>query len=125
MHNLTQSRTDRITGSSSSAYGPEFVAKAARDGITAVSEKTAFIETGPPRENGSCESFNFKPRDELHNVEIFYGLAEVRIAIETWRRIYSTKCPHSSLGYRPPVREVIQWPPSPSGAAPPASPAVA
>jgi len=61
----------------------------------------------------------------LLNGEIFYSLAEAKIIIEKWRRHYNTKRPHSSLGYRPPAPEVIQWPASPSGAASPAIPAVA
>jgi len=32
---------------------------------------------------------------------------------------------HSSLGYRPPAPEVSQWPAKPSGASPPATPALA
>ena len=55
----------------------------------------------------------------------FGGLAEAKIIIESWRRHYNTKRPHSSLGYRPPAPEAIQWPASPSGAAWPATPAVA
>ena len=105
--------------------GPEFVAKALRDWIAAVGAKTDFIEPGSPGENGYCESFNSKLRDELLNGEIFYSLTEAKIVIETWRRHYNTKRPHSSLGYRPPAPEVIQWPATPSGAAPPATPAVA
>jgi transposase InsO family protein len=101
------------------------VAKAVRDWIAAVGAKTAFIEPGSPWENGYCESFNSKLRDELLNGEIFYSLAEAKIVIETWRHHYNTKRPHSSLGYRPPAPEVIQWPATPSGAAPPATPAVA
>ena len=56
--------------------GPEFVAKARRDWIAAVGAKTAYIEPGSPWENGYCESFNGKLRDELLNGEIFYSLAE-------------------------------------------------
>ncbi|WP_291923525.1 integrase core domain-containing protein, partial [Accumulibacter sp.] len=41
------------------------------------------------------------------------------------RRHYNTKRPHSSLGYRPPNPEVIQWPASPPGTASPPTPAVA
>jgi putative transposase len=48
-----------------------------------------------------------------------YSLAEAKIIIESWRRHYKTKRQHSSLGYRPPAPEVIQWPASPSGAASP------
>ncbi len=78
--------------------GPEFIAKAVRDWIAAVGAKTAYIEPGSPWENGTCESFNSKLRDELLNGEIFYSLAEARIVIESWRRHYNTKRPHSSLG---------------------------
>lgn len=105
--------------------GPEFIAKAVRDWITAVGAKTAYIEPGSPWENGYCESFNSKLRDELLNGEIFYSLAEAKIVIESWRLYYNTKRPHSSLGYRSPAPEVITWPASPSGAAPPATPTVA
>ena len=104
---------------------PEFVAKAVRDWISAVGAKTAYIEPGSLWENGYCESFNAKLRDELLNGEIFYSLAEAKIVIESWRRNYNTKRPHSSLGYRPPAPEVALWPASPSGAASPATPAVA
>jgi putative transposase len=105
--------------------GPEFIAKAVREWIVAVGAKTAYIEPGSPWENGYCESFNSKLRDELLNGEIFYSLAEAKIIIESWRRHYNTKRPHSSLGYRPPAPEAIQWPASPSGAPSPATPAVA
>ena len=72
------------------------------------------------------ERFNARLRDELLNGEIFYSsLAEARIVIEDWRQHYNTKRPHSSLGYRPPAPEVVQWPAQPSGAASPATPAVA
>jgi transposase InsO family protein len=90
--------------------GPEFVATALREWITAVGTKTAYIEPGSPWENGYCESFNGKLRDELLNGEIFYTLNEARIVIEAWRRHYNTVRPHSSLGYRPPAPEVIAWP---------------
>ena len=41
--------------------------------------KPLYIEPGGPWENGYCESFNGKPRDELLNGEIFYySLKEAR-----------------------------------------------
>ena len=82
--------------------------------IAAVGAKTAYIEPGSPWENGYCESFNGKLRDELLNGEIFYTLKEGKIMIEAWRRHYNTVRPHSSLGYRPPAPEVICWPPDQS-----------
>jgi IS5 family transposase len=56
---------------------------------------------------------------------IVHSLAEAKVVIESWRHHYNTKRPHSALGYRPPAPEVVQWPASPSGAASPATPAVA
>ena len=90
--------------------GPEFVALALRDWIVAVGPKTAYIEPGSPWENGYCESFNGKLRDELLNGEIFYTMKEAQIVIENWRRHYNTVRPHSSLGYRPPAPEALVWP---------------
>jgi len=87
--------------------GPEFIAQAVRDWITAVGAKTAYIEPGSPWENGYCESFNARFRDELLNREIFYSLREAKIIIEEWRKHYNTKRPHSALGYRPPAPEAI------------------
>ncbi|MEJ0095703.1 MAG: IS3 family transposase [Methylocella sp.] len=105
--------------------GPEFIAKALRDWIAAVGAKTAYIMPGSPWENGYCESFNSKLRDELLNGEIFYTLKEAKVVIERWRRHYNTVRPHSSLGYKPPAPETLQWPASQSGPASPATPAIA
>ncbi len=73
---------------------------------------------GSPWENGYCESFNSRLRDELLNGEIFYTLKEARTVIEGWRRHYNTIRPHSSLGYQPPAPETQQRPCPPSGSAP-------
>ncbi len=90
--------------------GPEFIAEALRDWIATVGAKTAYIEPGSPWENGYCESFNGKLRNELLNGEIFYTLKEAQIVIENWRRHYNTVRPHSSLGYQPPAPEALVWP---------------
>ena len=82
--------------------GPEFIAQKVREWIAAVGAKTAYIEPGSPWENGYCESFNARFRDELLNGEIFYSLREAQILIEQWRIHYNTVRPHSALGYRPP-----------------------
>ena len=105
--------------------GPEFIARALREWIAAVGAKTAYIMPGSPWENGYCESFNSKLRDELLNGEIFYTLKEAKIVIEGWRHHYNTVRPHSSLGYKPPAPEVLQWPAAQSGPASPATPAIA
>ena len=45
--------------------GPEFVAQAVRDWIQTVGANATYIEPGSPWENGYCESFNARLRDEL------------------------------------------------------------
>lgn len=90
--------------------GPEFVAKRVRAWIGAVGSKTAYIEPGSPWENGYCESFNARFRDELLDGEIFYTLKEAQILIESWRKHYNTVRPHSSLGYKPPLAPETQIP---------------
>jgi transposase InsO family protein len=114
-----------VPGHIRSDNGSEFVAKAVREWIAAVGAKTAYIEPGSPWENGYCESFNSKLRDELLKGEIFYTLKEAQIVIESWRRHYNTVRPHSSLGYKPPAPEAVLWPAAKPQPAPPATPAVA
>jgi len=111
-----------VPGHVRSDNGPEFVAKAVRDWIGAVGAKTAYIEPGSPWENGYCESFNSKLRDELLDGEIFYTLEEARVIIENWRRCYNEIRPHSSLGYRPTAQRVLM-PARPATQPEPASPA--
>jgi transposase InsO family protein len=51
--------------------GPEFVAKELRQWLADIGAKTLYIEPGSPWENGYCESFNSKLRDEFLNGEAF------------------------------------------------------
>jgi transposase InsO family protein len=83
--------------------GPEFVAKDLRQWLADTGTKTLYIEPGSPWENGYCESFNSKMRDEFLNGEIFYSLKEVQVLAERWRVYYNTARPHSLLGYWPPA----------------------
>ena len=86
--------------------GPEFVAKDLRKWLAAYRlQRRSHIEPGSPWENGYCESFNSKLRDEFLNGEIFYSLKEVQVLAERWRVHYNTIRPHSSLGYRSPAPE--------------------
>ncbi len=87
--------------------GPEMVAKNLRTWLRNVGSQTLYIEPGSPWENGYCESFNGKLRDELLNGEIFYTLKEAQVILEMWRKEFNTHRPHSALGYRPPAPEAI------------------
>jgi hypothetical protein len=82
--------------------GPEFVAKELRKWPAQPGARTLYIEPGSPWQNGYCESFNSKIRDEFLNGDIFHSLKEVRVLTERWRAYYNTERPHSSLGYKPP-----------------------
>jgi putative transposase len=92
--------------------GPEFVARNVRGWLGRIGVKTLYIEPGSPWENGYCESFNSKLRDELLAAEQFSTLYEAQALIERWRRHYNAVRPHSSLGYRPPAPETILPPAS-------------
>ncbi len=86
--------------------GPEFLARDLRQWLGKVGTGTLYIEPGSPWDNGYCESFNGKLRDECLNGEIFYSLKEAQIVIEQWREEYNTRRPHSALNDRPPAPEV-------------------
>ena len=83
-----------------------------RQWLGKIGVKTLYIEPGSPWENGYCESFNSKLRDELLAGEVFSTLHEAKLLIERWRRHYNRVRPHSSLGYRPPAPETILPPAS-------------
>lgn len=85
--------------------GSEFTAHAVIEWLNRLDVNTLFIEPGSPWENGFCESFNSKFRDEFLNCEIFDTLLEARVLTARWRRYYNISRPHSSLGYRPPAPE--------------------
>ena len=69
--------------------GPESVAEKVRNWLSAVGAKTMYIEPGSLWENGYCESFNGKFRDECLNGEIIYSLKEAQLVIEKWRVHYN------------------------------------
>jgi putative transposase len=78
--------------------GPEFVSRALLKWIADEGIESALIEPGKPWQNGTCESFNGKFRDECLSVEWFRSREEARVVIEQWRRHYNEDRPHSALG---------------------------
>lgn len=67
-----------------------------------------FIAPGKPMQNGFCESFNGRMRDELLNESLFFGLAHARERIAAWADDYNTRRPHSALGYSTPAAYAAQ-----------------
>jgi putative transposase len=55
-------------------------------------------------QNGFCESFNGRMRDELLNETLFFGLDHAREKIGVWVSDYNHQRPHSSLGYATPAQ---------------------
>ena len=104
--------------------GPAFVAPSVRDCIAAVGPATASIEPGSRWENGCCESFHAKLRDERLDGEVFYTLKEASVVIGRWRRHDNTLRPHASLGSQPHAPEVVIRPTEPSGSTPLAHPTI-
>ena len=62
-----------------------------------------YIAPGKPMQNGFCESFNGRMRDELLNETLFFGLDHARTTIAQWRNDFNEKRPHSALGYLTPA----------------------
>jgi putative transposase len=58
--------------------GPEFIAKDLRKWLADTGAKTTYIEPDSPWENGYCERFNSKLRNEFVNGEVFYSLRRCR-----------------------------------------------
>lgn len=62
-----------------------------------------YITPGRPMQNGFCESFNGRMRDELLNETLFMNMAHVREKVAEWLVDYNEERPHSSLGYATPA----------------------
>jgi putative transposase len=69
-----------------------------------------YIAPGKPMQNAFVESFNGRLRDELLNETLFGSLPHARAALESWRRDYNIKRPHSSLGWQTPLAFAANWP---------------
>jgi putative transposase len=62
-----------------------------------------FIAPGKPMQNGVCESFNGRMRDELLNESLFLSLDHARARIASWVADYNLRRPHSALQYLAPA----------------------
>ena len=87
--------------------GTEFTANALKKWLLAISVTTAYIEPGSPWENGYCESFNARMRDEFLNGELFGSLREAEVLSKRWQKYYNTIRPHSALGGKPPAPQML------------------
>jgi putative transposase len=83
-------------------HGTEFTSRALDEWAWRRGVELAFITPGRPMENGLCESFNGRLRDECLNANEFVSLDDAKARIEAWRRDYNEHRPHSALGHLTP-----------------------
>ncbi len=83
--------------------GTEFTSNAVLSWSEANKIEWHFIAPGKPMQNGFCESFNGRMRDELLNETLFFGLDHAREKVRSWVHDYNHRRPHSSLGYATPA----------------------
>ena len=83
--------------------GSEFTANQLREWLKRLEVTPTYIEPESPWENGYCESFNGKMRDEFFNGEIFDTLKEAEVLTQRWVHHYNTFRPHSAIGYQAPA----------------------
>ena len=83
--------------------GTEFTSNAVLSWSEANKVEWHFIMPGKPMQNGFCESFNGRMRDELLNETLFFGLDHAREKVRSWIHDYNHRRPHSSLGYATPA----------------------
>lgn len=86
-----------------SDHGTEFTSNAMLAWTHAAGIAWHFIAPGKPMQNGICEAFNARMRDELLNETLFFSLSHARSATARWVADYNGHRPHSALGYRTPA----------------------
>jgi putative transposase len=79
-------------------HGTEFTSRHWTSGAWENKVQLDFTRPGKPTDNGLCESFNGRLRDECLNTHEFESLEQAKRIIEAWRRDYNDHRPHGSLG---------------------------
>jgi transposase InsO family protein len=82
--------------------GSEFVCEALARWLPGKGTQAIPVAPGSPWENGFCESFNSRFRDEFLEAQGFESLADARHKAAWFRREYNTVRPHSALTYKTP-----------------------
>jgi putative transposase len=82
--------------------GPEFISAAIKTWLATLDVEVLYIEPGSPWQNGLCESFNGKLRDEYLSQTELLNEADARLKGRAWREDFNDHRPHSSLGYLTP-----------------------
>ena len=91
-----------------SDHGTEFTSNAMLAWAQEAGVAWHFIAPGKPMQNGICESFQGRLRDELLNETLFFGLDHARSVLARWVADFNGCRPHSALGYRTPAAYAAQ-----------------
>jgi putative transposase len=86
-----------------SDHGTEFTSNAMLAWTEEAHVDWHFIAPGKPMQNGVCESFNGRMRDELLNETLFFDLAHAHAALARWAADYNERRPHSALRCQTPA----------------------
>jgi putative transposase len=84
--------------------GPEFISRAMGEWCRKHNITLKFIQKGKPSQNGYIERFNRTFREEVLNRYAFESLAQARVYTHAWMWTYNNERPHSSLGWKTPIR---------------------
>ena len=87
-------------------HSSEFTSKALDQWVWENGVQLDFTRPGKPTDNGLCESFNGRLRDECLNVNEFASIDEARQRIEAWRIDYNEHRPQGALGQLTPSEYV-------------------
>ncbi len=82
--------------------GPEFISVAIKRWLSSLGIEVLYIEPGSPWQNGFCESFNSKLRDEYLGQTELMNEQDARLKARAWQFDFNEQRPHSSLGYLTP-----------------------
>ncbi|MEM6550450.1 MAG: IS3 family transposase [Pseudomonadota bacterium] len=86
-----------------SDHGTEFTSNAMLAWTQSASVAWHFIAPGKPQQNGICEAFNARIRDELLDETLFFSLDAARQHLARWVADYNHRRPYSALGYQTPA----------------------
>lgn len=77
--------------------GPDFISLATKEWLCKLKIDVFYIEPGSPWQNGYCESFSGKLRDEyLHQTDLL-NESDAQLKTRAWREDQNEHRPHSSL----------------------------
>ena len=91
-------------------YGTEFTSNSVLTWAQEAKVAWHFIAPCKPMQNGFCERFNLRMRDELLNETLFLGLAHAREKVTAWVDDYNNRRPHSALAYQTPAAYAASLP---------------